>query len=221
MSFFFSRTNNFSQQGPWLSDPLNPAFTVYFFGFPDPFSAEYICFLPFIYDVMLVVHFIHRCDWIQAFTFFFFFSVRTLRLICACAEDYSCLNEVESTPRAAAMWVNQLHKVSTLCFSYHWECSEKLHFSSPTFYWRENSFSLSSPVTQTRFCRRGSVDAVWSGFISPPLTLTQQGLPWVGCPPDERLFPVRWKSGSSCLGLGLTQVLEQGVWGRVQKSWIF
>lgn len=169
---------------------------------------------------MLVVHFIHRCDWIQAFTFSFFFSVRTLRLICACAEDYSCLTEVESTPRAAAMWVNQLQKVSTLWFSYHWECSEKLHFSSSTFYWRESSVSLSSPVTQTWFCRRSASVAVCSGLISPPLTPTQQGLPWVACPPVERLFPVRRKSGSSCLGLGLTQVLEQEVWGRVQKSWI-
>lgn len=133
---------------------------------------------------------------------FFFFSVRTLRLICACAEDYSCLTEVESTPRAAAMWVNQLQKVSTLWFSYHWECSEKLHFSSSTFYWRQSSVSLSSPVTQTWVCRRSASVAVCSGLISPPLTPTQQGLPWVACPPVERLFPVRRKSGSSCLGFG-------------------
>uniref|UniRef100_H3CTV4 VPS9 domain containing 1 n=1 Tax=Tetraodon nigroviridis TaxID=99883 RepID=H3CTV4_TETNG len=34
--------------------------------------------------------------------------VRTLRLICACAEDYSCLNEGESTPKAAAIGADDL-----------------------------------------------------------------------------------------------------------------
>lgn len=30
-------------------------------------------------------------------------AVRTLRLICACAEDYRCLHEVDPTPKTAAM----------------------------------------------------------------------------------------------------------------------
>lgn len=30
-------------------------------------------------------------------------AVRTLRLICACAEDYRCLHEVDSSPKTAAM----------------------------------------------------------------------------------------------------------------------
>uniref|UniRef100_A0A674P665 VPS9 domain containing 1 n=1 Tax=Takifugu rubripes TaxID=31033 RepID=A0A674P665_TAKRU len=34
--------------------------------------------------------------------------VRTLRLICACAEDYSSLNEVESTPKTAAIGADDL-----------------------------------------------------------------------------------------------------------------
>lgn len=34
--------------------------------------------------------------------------VRTLRLICACAEDYRCLHEVESTPKTAAIGADDL-----------------------------------------------------------------------------------------------------------------
>ncbi|XP_041852948.1 VPS9 domain-containing protein 1 isoform X2 [Melanotaenia boesemani] len=34
--------------------------------------------------------------------------VRTLRLICACAEDYRCLQEVDSTPRTAAIGADDL-----------------------------------------------------------------------------------------------------------------
>lgn len=82
----------------------NPAFAVYSSGSRICSVLNIFSVLPFIYYATLV-HFIQRCAVIQAFTFV---SVRTLRLICACAEDYSCLNEVESTPKAAAMWVNQL-----------------------------------------------------------------------------------------------------------------
>lgn len=39
----------------------------------------------------------------KAELFFFHATVRTLRLICACAEDYSCLNETDSTPKTSAM----------------------------------------------------------------------------------------------------------------------
>lgn len=34
--------------------------------------------------------------------------VRTLRLICACAEDYSCLNETDSTPKTSAIGADDL-----------------------------------------------------------------------------------------------------------------
>lgn len=70
---------------------------------------------------------------------------------------------------------------------------------------------LSSPITQMQFSRHSASVAVLSGFISLPLTLTQQGLPWVCCPPVECIFQARQKSGSSCLGLGLTQVLARGL----------
>lgn len=49
-------------------------------------------------------------------------AVRTLRLICACAEDYRCHHD-ESSPKTAAMWVSsgscwslpKMHKQTTIC----------------------------------------------------------------------------------------------------------
>lgn len=53
--------------------------------------------------------------WLTWFIFIAFVTVRTLRLICACAEDYRCLHEVDSTPKTAAMWVNhKLQQVPTM-----------------------------------------------------------------------------------------------------------
>lgn len=43
-----------------------------------------------------------------------FFAVRTLRMICACAEEYRLLQENDPTPKSAAMWVYASHNFVSL-----------------------------------------------------------------------------------------------------------
>lgn len=51
------------------------------------------------------------------FNFFcFFIAVRTLRIICGCAEEYRLLQENDPPPRSAAMWVCTSLNIKTVMF---------------------------------------------------------------------------------------------------------
>lgn len=151
-----------------------------------------------------------------------FVTVRTLRLICVCAEDYRCLHEVDSTPKTAAMWVNpQL----TLHWCFYWGTKRK-NFGDQR---AKNSVSgcyslVSIPCTSLNFKIRGlSLLSSWWGGRDRYPDIVLRTLPLGSCPvrthqcsskpgtagallgllpPIECLFPARPESGSSCLGFG-------------------
>ncbi|XP_077371657.1 VPS9 domain-containing protein 1 [Festucalex cinctus] len=96
--------------------------------------------------------------------------VRTLRLICACAEDYRCLHELDSEPKAAAIGADDLLPILSFvvlrcqCPQMVSECAALEEFIHEGFLIGEEGYCLTSMQSALAFVESIHID----GFSPPP-----------------------------------------------------
>ncbi|XP_077423752.1 VPS9 domain-containing protein 1 isoform X2 [Vanacampus margaritifer] len=95
--------------------------------------------------------------------------VRTLRLICACAEDYRCLHELDSVPKTAAIGADDLLPILSFvvlrcqCPQMVSECAALEEFIHEGFLIGEEGYCLTSMQSALAF-----VESMHIGGFSPP-----------------------------------------------------